>query len=151
MTNIINNNNETVQAMSSEILTTLQDINNLIAPSTRYAFRNHYVNTETGVCGIENLIADILTNANANFPAGIEFTPHRSIAIGNSMFASEIIEIVRQSFGPDRYTDGTIHHYLSVFMTKKDLIGKIKLSNVEDKDRPCCKPRIKFYLVEQTA
>lgn len=143
--------NETVQAMSSEILTTLQDINNLVASNTRYAFRNHYVNTETGVCGIENLIIDILTTSNANFPAGIEFTAHRSIAIGSSMFASEIIAIVRQSFGPDRYTDGTIHHYLSVFMTKKGLIGKIKLSNAEDKNRECFKPRIKFYLVEKTA
>lgn len=149
MTN--NANNETVQAMSGEILATLQDINNLIADGTRYAFRNHYVNTETGDCGIESLISKILTDNSANFDAGIELTPMRSIAIGHAMFASEIIEIVRQNFGPDRYTDGTIHHYLSVFMMKKGLIGKIKLSNSEDKLRECCKPRIKFYLVNKTA
>lgn len=153
MTNTLNNNEtlptELVKELSPEILTTLADTNNLFAQiGVPLAFRTHYVSTENGVNGIEQLIAKILTDANAVFTAGIETTEFRSLAIAQSLFVSEIIASVRNVFGSDRYPDATIHQYLSVFMTKNKSVSKIKLTNVEDKNRSCCKPRTKFYLVQ---
>ena len=141
-----------VQDLSPEILTGLQDTNNLFAQiPVALKFRTHYVSTATGVCGIEELIAKILTDANATFANGIEKTSFRSLAISQALFVSDIIASVREAFGADRYPDATIHQYLSVFMTSKKAkckVGKIKLTNIEDKNRECCKPRTKFYLVQ---
>lgn len=144
--------NETLNELAPQVTLNLQDMNNLLASvQTPYAFRTHYVNMVNGVMGIEQMIVAILVGNQAVYPAGIENSALRNIAIGNSMFASEIIEIVRNEFGFDRYPDATIYQYLSVTMMRKTAklkIGKIKLTNAEDKNRPCCKPRTKFYLVE---
>ena len=145
--------NKDVQAVSREIVDSARDKNNLLesAGNVHFFVRDHYVDVETGTYGIERLIASILRNRSAMFPSGIEKTEFRKVAISAAMFASEIIESVQDTFGKERYPYATVHSYLSHFMTKANShnkIGKIKLSNAEDSNRPCCKPRIKFYLIE---
>ena len=100
--------------------------------------------------GIAALISEILSDNEAIFPAGIETTEFRKVAIASAMFASEIIEQVQSRFaaGSVRYPYKTIHQYLSIFMTRNGKVGKIKLTNAEDKPRPCNKPRTKWYFVE---
>ena len=110
-------------------------------------YRNHYVNTKTDVFGIENLIIDILEKNKAVFAKDVAATPSRNIAIAQSLYISEIIASVRKTFGFDRYPDATIYTVVSVLMVKSGLVGKIVLSNVEDKNRECCRPRAKFFLI----
>lgn len=143
--------NKDVQAVARDIVDTSRDVNNLLASAgnVHNFVRAHYVDVSTGTYGIESLIASILSNRNAIFPAGIEKTEFRKVATATAMYASEIIAAVQDTFGKDRYPYATIHSYLSYFMAKNGKIGKIKLKNNEDQMRNCCKPRTKFYLVEK--
>ena len=140
-------------SMQREILTNCQDINNVLTSAQNVSplFHSHYVNMDTAAHGIENLIAEILTAREAVFPKGIEHTEFKKVAIAASMFASEIEKEVEARFtaGSCRYPYETIHQYLSVFMFRKGKVGKIKLSGIEDQPRPCCKPRCKWYLINQ--
>lgn len=147
--------NADVLPLSREIVSTSQDLNNVLtsAGNVHKFVMAHYVDTATGTYGIERLIASILTQNRSVFPNGIENSEFRKVAIASSMFVSEIIAIVQDTFGKDRYPYATVHSYLSYFMTKegcKNKVARIKLTNAEDKDRPCNKPRTKFYLIEQT-
>ena len=147
----IKSNSTKVNTFSKTITATLSQTNGLLASvNVALPFRTHYINVKTGEMGIEDLINSILENRNAVYPANIGATSFRSVAIGNSMFASDVISQVRKIFGADRYPDATIYQYLSVFMFKQNKIGKIKLSNIEDKNRPsnCFKPRIKFFIIQ---
>lgn len=139
-------------AMSREIQSSQQDINNVLTTSQAVSgvFHDHWVEMETGKNGIANLISKILSEKEAVFPKGIENTEFRSVAISTSLFASDIIKEVQSQFtaGSIRYPYFTIHTYLSVFMFRKNKVGKIKLSNSEDSERDCCKPRTKYYLVQ---
>jgi hypothetical protein len=109
------------------------------------------VNVKTGVNGIENLVIDILQNNNAVFAKDVAASPLRNMAICQAMFISDIIANVRKQFGFDRYPDATIYTVVSVLMVKSGLVGKITLSNVEDKNRNCCRPRAKFFLIQPAA
>ena len=144
---------KTAIGMNREILSGSQDINNVLTTSSVVSplFHTHYVNMETELHGISNLIAEILTEREAVFPLGIENGEFRKIAIASSMFADEIIEQVQSRFasGSVRYPYTTVHQYLSVFMFRKGQVGKVKLSGAEDKPRHCCKPRCKWYLVQK--
>jgi hypothetical protein len=143
--------NKQVQDVSSVIVDTSRDLNNLMATAGNVHFfvRSHYVDTKTGVYGIESLISSILKSHGAEFPLGVEFTALRKVAMSASMFASEIISEVQNTFGVDRYPAASIHVYLSDLMKRHGKIGKIKLSSAEDSARQSKKPRIKFYLVEK--
>ena len=140
-------------ALQREILASSHDINNVLTTASNVApvFHTHYANMESGKHGIATLISEILAEREAIFPAGVELTAFRKIAIAQAMFASEIIAEVQARFaaGSVRYPDSTVHCYLSTFMPKKGTIGKIKLTNAEDKPRKCDKPRVKFYLVQK--
>lgn len=138
--------NETVASLSREIVDTARDINNTLASGEiHYLVRNHYVDTAKGTYGIESLIRDILLANGAFFPKGIEATELRGIVVAGAMFTDEIIEAVRDTFGNERYPDGTIRMYLSKFGKQ---FGKVKLSNSEDSNRPCSKPRCKWYVAQ---
>jgi hypothetical protein len=137
---------ETVCGLAREIVDTSRDQNNVLATGEVHFFvRGHYVDTATGTFGIESLIRNILRANNAIFPAGAEKTELRAIVIAGAKFTDEIIAAVRETFGADRYPDGTIRMYLSKFGKQ---FGKVKLSNSEDSNRPCPKPRCKWYVAE---
>jgi len=145
--------NTDVQAIARDLVNTSIDTNNFFesAGNVHKFVRTHFVDVETGVYGIERLIADILKSHNAVFPAGVETTEFKGVAIASSMFASEVIAEVQARFGKERYPYATIHSYLSYLMSKpncKNKVGKIKLTGAEDSGRKCNKPRTKFYLVE---
>ena len=139
-------------SMQSEILESEKDINNVLSTSKQVGplFHTHYVNMTSGKNGIETLITEILTDCQAIFPQDIENTEFRKIAIAASLFASDIISEVQARFasGSIRYPYETIHQYLSIFMFRKGKVGKIKLTNNEDSDRTCCKPRTKWFLIQ---
>ncbi len=139
---------ETVASLSREIVDTTRDQNNILASGDVHWFvRGHYVDTGTGTYGIESLIRNILKANGSIFPASASNpeTGLRGIVIAGSMFTDEIIAAVRETNGADRYPDGTIRMYLSKFGKN---FGKVKLSNGEDKNRPCPKPRCKWYVAE---
>lgn len=147
--------NADVQPLSRDIVENARDNNNVLASAgnVHYFVRSHYVDVSSGVYGIERLIAQILKDNRSEFPAGIEQTEFRKIAIAGSMYVSDIIAKVQETFGADRYPYATIHSYLSYFMTKEtcqNKVARIKLTNSEDSNRPCCKPRTKFYLVDNS-
>jgi len=141
-----------IATLATGLIDNAQENNNIFNDkNVPLVYRNHYVNVKTGVNGIENLVIDILQNNNAVFAADVATTPLRNMAIAQSMFISEIIEAVREQFGFDRYPDATIYTVVSVLMFKSGLVGKITLSNVEDKNRECCRPRSKFFLIQPPA
>ena len=110
-------------------------------------FQNHYVTDNA--YGIQMLILEILENNGATFELGShENSAMADIIIAASLFTSQIWENKENAFGGSwRYPLATIQHYLSVYMPKKGTIGRIQLSNDQDKDRPAGndKPRCKWY------
>jgi hypothetical protein len=137
---------ETVVSLAREIVDTSRDTNNIFATGSVHFFvRDHYVDTSTGTFGIESLIRNILKSNGSIFPKDAGLTELRPIVIAGSMFTDEIIATVRDTFGSDRYPDGTIRMYLSKFGKQ---FGKVKLTNSEDSNRPCPKPRCKWYVAE---
>lgn len=143
---------ESAIGMSQEVLSNSQDLNNVITTSqtVKAVFHTHYVNLAQGDYGIKDLLTRILREHEACFPKGIETGELRKVAIAGAMFTSEVISEVQSRFtaGSIRYPVQTIKAYLSVFMFKSGQVGKIQLSNAEDKERECCKPRCKWYLIE---
>jgi hypothetical protein len=151
-----NNMSETKAAknaisMQREIASNQQDNNNTFSTSNMVGplFHNHYVNMETGLNGIENLITEILTEAEAIFPAGIENGEFRKVAIAASLFPHEIFAAaeIKFSAGSKRYPLETIWQYLGVRMKRANTVGKIQLKGTEDQERDCDRPRSKWYLV----
>ena len=141
-----------IATLAIGLLDNAQENNNIFADKqVPFVYRNHYVNVKTGVNGIENLVIDILQNNNAVFTKDIAATGLRKMAISQSLYISEIIEQVRSQYGFDRYPDATIYTVVSVLMIKSGLVGKIAMSNVEDKNRECCRPRAKFFLIQTAA
>jgi desulfoferrodoxin (superoxide reductase-like protein) len=144
-------NEQETRELQELVISGEQDINNTLTGSKAVGpvFHTHWIELETGKNGIENLIVKILTEAQATFSKGIESSEYRVIAISQSLFASDVIAEVQKRFsiGSIRYPYNTIHQYLSIFMFRKGKVGKIKLTNQEDQDRECCKPRTKWYLI----
>ena len=135
-------------AMSAETVEASQAVNNtLTTAGVRAHYQAHYANAQLDVCGILALVKDILREAQAEFPRGIEATELRKIAVAASMFSSEILREVESRFaaGGFRYKIQAVKNVLSTY--GKNEIGKITLTNAEDKPRDCAKPRCKWYLI----
>jgi len=127
-----------------------QDINNILTEgAVKPHVQTHWTDVESGRHGLAGLIVQILGASGAVFPAGIESTGLRSVAIGGAMFTAEIEGAVWRHFsiGSTRYPRQSIRNYLSTYMAGAGIVGKIQLTNSEDKGRPCCKPRAKWYLI----
>ena len=135
---------------SAQVLDLSYSLNCVLTDSkkVRAVFHTHYVNIKKDRFGIEALIAEILTDRQAVFPAGIEETSGRAKAIQAGMFTSEIIARVREIFKGDtkRYPNSTVRDCLSVFMANR--IGKVKLTPFEDTSRTSTRCRYKWYLYE---
>jgi hypothetical protein len=139
---------------ASEVLATLQDMNNFLTTSqvVRPVYHAHYANMETGVIGIEKLIADILKENDSVFPAKSEETALRQIAIAGSMFTQQILDKVHERFtagSPNRYPMQTILKYLGGIMLQNGTVGKIQTLGCEDLKRDSNRPRVKWYLVNK--
>jgi hypothetical protein len=145
--------NADVVAIARELVDTARDTNNVLqaAGNVHYFVRSHYVDVASGTYGIESLIAAILAANGSIFPAGIEETEFRKVAIAGAMFTTEIIAKVRETFGSERYPDSTILSFLAHFMLKNKRVGKLKLKGAEDQGRTSAKPRVKYYLIEQSS
>ena len=142
-------------SMQDDILEGSRDINNVLSTSNQVSplFHTHYVNMETGKNGIQNLIIQILTEREAIFNKSILTGNLKNIAIASSMYAEEIIAEVQAKFasGSKRYPYTTTHQYLSIFMFRKGIVGKINSETCPgytDPNRHCCKPRTKWYLIK---
>jgi hypothetical protein len=152
--------NAEVHPFSGDIVETSLDIQSMLASAgnVHKLVRPHYTDVATGVYGIERLIARILAEhcqqANCNetgtFPAGVESTEFRTIAIAGAMFANDVIDKVRAIAGEHRYPDAVVKTYLANRMQKEksqNKVGAIQLTSMEDANRPCPKPRTKYYLL----
>jgi len=138
-------------AMSREVLSGLRDLNNIETTSgiVPNIFHTHFVDLATGEKGIADLICRILREREAIFPLGAEQTELRQVAIAGAMFTDAILAEVEMRFtaGSIRYPAKTVRAYLSVHLGKSGKVGKVQLTNLEDKPRPCCKPRCKWFLI----
>jgi len=151
-TTIDNETKAAAVAMSGEIVQTSQDINNTLeTQGTRAFFGTHYANAELDVFGIVALVKHVLRENDSVFGRGIEKTEFRKIAVSGAMFTSQIVEAIGTLFANAgmRYKPQAVKNVLSTY--GKGEIIKIKLSNAEDKPRPCSKPRAKWYLVSTPA
>lgn len=136
-------------ALCEIVLANGKDSNNVLTASgIPPVFQTHVFNANTGKHGIKHLIAEILTANEAIFPEGTENGQLRSVVLSASMLASEVKDEVEKRFsaGSSRYPYATVHQYLSVFMVKQGMVVAVQMTNEEDKDRHCCKPRTRYYL-----
>ena len=136
-------------SLSAETLQASRDINvTLTACETvKPHVMTLYVNPALNLQGIADLIAYILTEREAIFPAGIELTELRAVVIAGSLFRSQIEREIQNAFtsGTTRYPLQTVKNFLGVY--GKGIIGKIQLSSAEDTGRPCKRPRCKYFLI----
>lgn len=145
------NNAET--NLNAAMLVASQDNNSVFTTlKVHPIFQNHYVNLDSGKHGFIAIVSEILTENAAVFHKGIENTPKRAAAVQQAMFIEDIFNAIQAKFtaGTSRHSYASCHTFLSKWMFEKGIIGKIKLSNAEDKNRSCCKPRTKIYLVSKT-
>lgn len=158
-------------ALNAEIVESLHDANNVLTTSNRVhpLMQGHYTNMETSEHGITALIKEILIANDCVNPACIvnkgdkahytdkinAFSPiheFRKIAIAQSMFTIDILTEVQNRFtgGTSRYPKETVETYLSVWMIRSGVVGKIKLTKHEDNsNRPknWSKPRNKWFII----
>jgi hypothetical protein len=138
-------------SLGRELLSTAQDTNNVLTTATVPSiFQGHYFNLETESHGVIALITEILTEHEAIFPLGVESTEFRKTALATALTAEDIMSEIQNKFtaGSTRYPYETIHQNLSIVMFRSKKVGKIRMTNAEDKPRPCNKPRCKWYLVQ---
>lgn len=145
------NTQETAISLTQETLSVSIDLNKVYSQSNAVGplFHTHFVDMGKGLSGIADLIGDILTQAGAVYPEGVELTELRPVAVAGSLYTEEIIQEVQARFakGTKRYPDQTIRSYLSLADFNRGRFGKIQLSKAEDSPRPCPKPRCKWYLI----
>jgi hypothetical protein len=139
------------KGMQREIHSNFHDINNILTVAgVKPLLQAHWTDG-----GIEQMITDCLTLNESVFSSdvcgkdGKGGGTLRPVIIKTSMFVTDILHYVEENFtaGTSRYPLKTIHQYLSIFMFRNNKVGKIKLTNHEDKPRPCDKPRVKWYLI----
>lgn len=167
-TNINNDGATMAIALSAETVQACKDIATTLTETkvVRPVFMPHIADAQNDICGIQSLISDILTQAEAIFPRGIEATELRPIAVAASLTTQSILTEVERRFsaGTTRYPYQTVRNYLSVY--GKGTFGQIALSNAEDSDRNnadnvawrkahgaktgiCLAPRSKWYLIDK--
>lgn len=137
-------------ALSEETIEACKAINNtLTVAEVRPHFQAHYANAQIDVYGVMGLVRDILREAQAEFPRGIEATALRKIAVAASLFTSDIIAEVQRRFaaGTTRYQPQSVRNCLSTYGKQDGTIGKIDLTAKEDQPRKCKMPRSKWYLI----
>jgi len=139
-------------SLSTETIEASKGVNNTLETTGKVKpfFGTHYANAELDIYGIQQLVCQVLRENESVFARGIEATEFRHIAIGASMFTSDIIAAIGVKFANAgmRYKPQAVKNVLSTYGTNE--IAKIKLSNGEDFPRPCSKPRAKWYLIQQS-
>jgi hypothetical protein len=140
-------------SLNRELVENTHDINNTLTTAKNVSpmFAGHYFNMESGEHGLQTLITEILSaKYDEKFTANVGETKLRNVAIAAGMFTSEIIEAVEARFSSNTNRYKYVRAYLSVIMTKNGKVGKIKLTNNEDKNRPkhIARPRFKWFLIE---
>ena len=134
-----------LQAPVNQAITETNSV--LAGCNVHYLFRGSRVNLETGRNGIRWLIAEILLAAQMG-KAYVEYSGNlRKGYLAFSLTTEQICERVRAINGFDKYTNHTIEQYLSRYMVKDKQVGKIQMTNEEDFDRTCNRPRCKWYLM----
>ena len=136
--------------LSNETIEACKAVNNTLnTAGVSPFFQAHYANAKLDVHGIMRLVRKILREREAVFGRGIENTELRQIAIAHSMFTDEILAQVEKEFsaGGGRYKLQAVKNCLSTYGKKDGTIGRIKLSNEEDRPRLSDKPRFKWYLI----
>jgi hypothetical protein len=99
--------------------------------------------------GLRGLIIKILRTHGAAWTGDTQLPSDRAAAIKAAMFVEEIVSKCKEIFtaGTIRYPKQSVKNCLGE-MAKDSEVGKIGLSNGEDSNRECDRPRSKWYLVK---
>lgn len=108
-------------------------------------FGAHYTNLDENVFGLEQLISAIMRDNGSVFARGAHEGGLRDIVIASSMFADEILDRIQVINGCNRYPMDSLRVYLA---KRGKNFCKIQLTNAEDSDRLCKRPRVKYYLAD---
>lgn len=134
--------------LQNTVATAAQERNSVLAGcNVHWLFRDSYVDLETGKHGIRWLIARILAENQAIFK---EYSGnYRNVYLAYGMTTEAIAARVRAVNGFDKYPDKTIMDYLSVIMARSSQVASIQLTNKEDCNRDCKRPRKVWYLLAE--
>lgn len=137
-------------AMTPALIQESMAINNTLETTgiVKPHYGTHYANPQRESFGIFGIICEVLQDNDAVLARGMENVPElRQTAITHSMFAHQIIELARPKFNIAglRYDTQVVKNYLSTQGRGK--VIKFRLTNAEDAERTCDKPRTKYYLV----
>jgi hypothetical protein len=136
-------------ALQNTVRQNITENNSVLAGcNVHFLFRGSAIDLQSGKHGIRWLIARILTEAQAEFPR-FNGQDNRSLYVQYGLTTDQIISQVRSVNGFDKYPDKTIADYLSVIMTKDNQIASVQMSNREDRNRNCKRPRRKWYLIAE--
>jgi hypothetical protein len=136
------------QEMQSTVAQAVTENNSVLAGcNVHFLFRGSAVDLTTGKHGIRWLIARILTERQAVLP--VYAGAYRNVYLNVGVTTEEIISKVRAVNGFDKYPDKTIADYLSVIMKRDGQVASIQLTNSEDCNRDCKRPRKKWYLLAE--
>jgi hypothetical protein len=131
---------------SADLLANLQDINNMLTTAEVIPiFQTHFVDTAKEIAGMKDLVVDILKEGNA---IG-DLTDNRDKLVKVGWYTYQILKQVEIRFtaGSSRYPVSSVRTCLSVHMKRDTRLGKIQLTNEEDKARECNKPRVKWIAI----
>lgn len=148
MTTIQLTNEVAGAALQNSVRQNVTENNSVLAGcNVHWLFRGSVVDLETGKHGIRWLIARILTEAQASFP--LYSGNFRNVYVSYGLTTEEIVSKIRSVNGYDKYPDKTIADYLSVIMTRDNQVASIQMTNREDPNRNCKRPRKKWYLIAE--
>ena len=120
---------------------TQRETNSMLAGcNVHWIFRASYTNNETGRHGIRHLIVQLLTSTGAVFGPKAS----RDAIRAKALTTRQIIALVRQVNGFDKYPDKTISDVLCNVLPNE--VASIQLTNWEDRNRPCKRPRKVWYV-----
>lgn len=138
---------DNVRTMAQELASVQAgfEVHSLFCPSV--------VDLETGKHGIRHLIERILKQVQAHFKRAprkdnLPF-PNRNVYVAYGLPTSEIISAVRAANGFDKYPDKTIYDVLCSVMEKDNEVSSVQLTNAEDCNRSCKRPRKVWYLIAE--
>lgn len=139
-----------IQKSAKAIVDKSRSVNRALAKGKiRHAFRAHFVCADQRICGISELIEQILRDAGAVFPDGAETTALRNVVVSTALTVDQIHAETVKRFGPERYPKATLYVYLSPAGSKQNKGTQFRaVSRTKAESGSRFKPKSVYYVAE---